>query len=121
MPPQDLPPGLYDHPLSSAIHQALASTPDSLHQLQPLDPAEAPQRLARYLRQLSETALAALPEAQRQQQQLALVNRIVAVLQEQAPKTITSGDRLHPQGSLEVRQNSVPELVFASPVVPEGP
>jgi hypothetical protein len=47
MPPQDLPPGLYDHPLSAAIHQALASTPDSLHQLQPLDPAEAPQRLAR--------------------------------------------------------------------------
>jgi HKD family nuclease len=46
MPPQDLPPGLYDHPLSTAIHQALASTPDSLHQLQPLDPAEAPQRLA---------------------------------------------------------------------------
>jgi len=24
MPPQDLPPGLYDHPLSEATHQALA-------------------------------------------------------------------------------------------------
>ena len=82
MPPQDLPPGLYDHPLSEAEHQALASQLASLHQLEPLDPAEAPQRLSRYLRQLSEIALAALPEAQRQQQQLALVNRIVAVLQE---------------------------------------
>ena len=100
MPPQDLPPGLYDHPLSEAVHQALASQLVSLHQLETLDPAEAPQRLARYLRQLSEIALAALPEAQRQQQQLALVNRIVAVLQEQAPKTITSGDRLHPSARL---------------------
>lgn len=82
MPPQELPPGLYDHPLSAAAHQVLASQPQALHQLEPLDPAEAPQRLARYLRQLSEIALAALPEAQRQQQQLALVNRIVAWLQE---------------------------------------
>jgi len=62
MPPQDLPPGLYDHPLSEAEHQVLASQLASLHQLEPLDPAEAPQRLARYLRQLSEIALAALPE-----------------------------------------------------------
>ena len=73
MPLQELPPGLYDHPLSAAIDQ----------------------RLARYLRQLSETALAALPEAQRQQQQLALVNRIVALLQQHSP-AIGEGDQLHP-------------------------
>lgn len=41
MPLQDLPPGLYDHPLSAAVHQALAGHPASLHHLQPLDPAEA--------------------------------------------------------------------------------
>lgn len=76
-PPQDLPPGLYDHPLSASIHQALTGEPDGLHQLQPLDPAETPQRLARHLRQLNGIALAALPEAQRQQQQLTLVNQIV--------------------------------------------
>jgi hypothetical protein len=63
MPPQDLPPGLYDHPLSEAEHQVLSSQLASLHQLEPLDPAEAPQRLARYLRQLSEIALASLPQA----------------------------------------------------------
>jgi len=89
MPPQDLPSGLYDHPLSAAAHESLASQPESLHQLQLLDPAEAPQRLDRYLRQLSETALAALPEAQRQQQQLALVNQIVTLLQQQAPNAIS--------------------------------
>jgi hypothetical protein len=94
MPPQDLSPGLFDHPLSTAVHQALAGSEDSLHQLQPLEPAEAPQRLARYLRQLSEIALASLPEAQRQQQQLALVNRIVALLQQQAPNAISEGDPL---------------------------
>ncbi len=104
MPPQDLPPGLYDHPLSEAEHQALGAQLASLHQLEPLDPAEAPQRLARYLRQLSEIALAALPEAQRQQQQLALVNRIVAVLQEQAPKN----DQL--------RRSAPPQRPFAAGV-----
>ena len=122
MPPQDLPPGLYDHPLSEAEHQALASQLASLHQLEPLDPAEAPQRLARYLRQLSEIALAALPEAQRQQQQLALVNRIVAVLQEQAPKTITAGDRLHPSARLLQELRAAPLLpgqeAITRPLIP---
>lgn len=50
------PPGLYDHPLSEASHQTLSQLPAELHQLSALDPAEAPQRLARYLRQLSEIA-----------------------------------------------------------------
>jgi superfamily II DNA or RNA helicase/HKD family nuclease len=109
-------PGLYDHPLSEAEHQSLASQLASLHQLEPLDPAEAPQRLARYLRQLSEIALAALPEAQRQQQQLALVNRIVAVLQEQAPKTITSGDRLHPSARLLQELRAAPLLPNQAPL-----
>ena len=122
MHPQDLPPGLYDHPLSEAEHQSLASQLASLHQLEPLDPAEAPQRLARYLRQLSEIALAALPEAQRQQQQLALVNRIVAVLQEQAPKTITSGDRLHPSARLLQELRAAPLLpgqeAITRPLIP---
>ena len=97
---QMLPPGLYDHPLNVAIDQALAEQSNSLHQLQPLDPAEAPQRLARYLRQLSESALASLPEAQRQQQQLALVNQIVTLLQQQAPNAISAGDLLHPSAHL---------------------
>ena len=122
MPPQDLPPGLYDHPLSEAEHQALASQLASLHQLEPLDPAEAPQRLARYLWQLSEIALAALPEAQRQQQQLALVNRIVAVLQEQAPKTIMSGDRLHLSARLLQELRAAPLLpgqeAITRPLIP---
>jgi hypothetical protein len=116
MPPQDLPPGLYDHPLSAAAHQVLAGQPQALPQLEPLDPAEAPQRLARYLRQLSEIALAALPEAQRQQQQLALVNRIVAVLQEQAPKTIGDGDRLHPSARLLQELRAAPLLPNQAPL-----
>ena len=41
MPPQDLPPGLYDHPLSAAAHQVLASQPEALHHLEPLDQALA--------------------------------------------------------------------------------
>lgn len=121
MPPQERPPGLYDHPLTAAIHQVLASTPETLHQLQPLDPAEAPQRLARYLRQLSEIALAALPEAQRQQQQLALVNRIVALLQQHSP-AIGEDDQLHPSARLLQELRASPllpnEAPLARPLIP---
>ena len=56
MPEQMFPPGLYDHPLNDAINQVLANQAVSLHQLQPLDPAEFPQHLAFYLRQLNESA-----------------------------------------------------------------
>jgi hypothetical protein len=89
--PQDLSLGLYDHPLSEAGHRQLSVQAAGRHTLAPLDPAEAPQRLSRYLRQLSQIALAALPEAQRQQRQLALVNQIVALLQQQKPTAISSG------------------------------
>jgi hypothetical protein len=111
-----LPPGLYDHPLSEATHQALASQAGSLHHLEPLDPAEAPQRLARYLRQLSETALASLPEAQRQQQQLALVNRIVALLHQQIPSAIHPGDQLHPSARLLQELRATPLLPGEAPI-----
>jgi hypothetical protein len=39
MPPLDLPPGLYDHPLSDSTHQALSELPAKLHHLTPRDPA----------------------------------------------------------------------------------
>ena len=42
---QNFTPGLYDHPLSAAIDQLLARQEESTYHLQPLDPAEAPQRL----------------------------------------------------------------------------
>ena len=115
MPPQALPPGLYDHPLSAAIQQALASTPDNLHELQSLDSAEAPQRLARYLRQLCEIALASLPEAQRQQQQLALVNQIVGFLQQHSA-AISAGDLLHPSARLLQELRDTPLLPNESPL-----
>ena len=116
MPQQMFPPGLYDHPLNAAIDQVLANQVASLHQLQPLDPAEAPQRLARYLRQLSETALASLPEAQRQQQQLALVNQIVTLLQQQAPNAISAGDQLHPSARLLQEMRTAPLLPNEAPL-----
>ncbi|WP_411876485.1 DUF3427 domain-containing protein [Vulcanococcus limneticus] len=110
MPSQVLNPGLYDHPLTKDGQLALASQPASLHHLQPLDPAEAPQRLAHHLRQLSEIALAALPETQRQQQQLALVNQIVALLHQQAPTAIAPGDQLHPSARLLQEVRATPLL-----------
>jgi superfamily II DNA or RNA helicase/HKD family nuclease len=110
------PPGLYYSPLNEATHQALSQLPAALHQLTPLDPAEAPQLLARYLRQLSEAALSSLPEAQRQQQQLALVNRIVALLHQQAPSAIGPGDQLHPSARLLQELRAAPLLPGQAPI-----
>ncbi len=53
-----------------------------------------------------------MPEADKQQRQLALVNGLVALLQEQAPLAIQAGDRLH--GSARLLQ----ELRWA-PLLPE--
>ena len=83
--------------------------------MEPLDPAEAPQRLARYLRQLSEIALAALPEAQKQQQQLDLVNQIVALLHGHAPRVIHAGDQLHPSARLLQELRTAPLLPNEAP------
>jgi hypothetical protein len=116
MPPQALPPGLYDQPVSESAHQVLAQLPADLHQLGSLDPAEAPQRLARYLRQLSEIALAALPEAERRQRQLALVNGLVALLQEQAPQAIQAGDRLHASAQVLQELRVAPLLPGQAPL-----
>jgi len=122
MPPQDLSPGLHHRLLSESDHQDLVGQPKGLHAIQPLDPAEAPQRLARYMRQLSETALAALPEAQRQQQQLALVNQIVALLHQQAPAAISAGDQLHPSARLLQKLRAAPLLpgqdLITRPLIP---
>jgi superfamily II DNA or RNA helicase len=116
MSDQALPAGLYDHPFSEAIHQALACGPAGLHHLDPLDPAEAPQRLARYLHELSEAALASLPEAQRQQQQLALVNQIVALLHQKVPAAVHPGDQLHPSARLLRELRDAPLLPGQGPI-----
>jgi len=112
MPRQVLPPGLYDHPLSEAGHQILLAQVTALQHLEPLDPAEAPTRLARYLRQLSEIALAALPKAQRQQQQFALVEQIVALLQQHS-SAIDAGDQLHPSTRLLQELRASPLMPLA--------
>ena len=116
MSSQVLPPGLYAHPLSEALYEALCRQPEALHDLQPLDPAEAPQRLACYLRQLSEIALAALPDAQRKQQQLVLVNQIIALLQHRVPNAISAGDQLHPSARLLQELREAPLLPNEAPL-----
>jgi superfamily II DNA or RNA helicase/HKD family nuclease len=113
---QIFPPGLYEHPISAAIDQLLAGHQESFYHHQPLDPAEAPQRLARYLRQLSEIALASLPEAHRQQQQLALVNQIVGLLQQHS-SVIGAGDLLHPSARLLQELRDTPLLPNEAPLV----
>ena len=56
MPEQIYPPERDDQMLNAGIGQDLADQTASLHQFQPFDPAEFPQHLAFYFRQLSEAA-----------------------------------------------------------------
>jgi len=58
-----------------------------------------------------------LPEAQRQQQQLALVNRIVALLHQQVPTAISAGDQLHPSARLLQELRAAPLLPNEAPLV----
>lgn len=57
-----------------------------------------------------------MPEAEKQQRQLALVNGLVALLQEQAPLAIQAGDRLHGSGQLLQELRGVPLLPWQAPL-----
>jgi superfamily II DNA or RNA helicase len=58
-----------------------------------------------------------LPEAQRQQQQLGLVNQIVALLQQQVPNAISAGDQLQPSARLLMELRATPLLPNEAPLV----
>lgn len=57
-----------------------------------------------------------MPEAEKQQRQLALVNGLEALLQEQAPQTIQAGDRLHGSAQLLHELRGAPLLPGQAPL-----
>lgn len=71
--------GLRDELLSERLEVELASLRDRAD-VEKLDPAEASGRLARYLAVVAERTLAGLPQAERQNHQVELVNRLIAEL-----------------------------------------
>jgi superfamily II DNA or RNA helicase len=109
MPSQHLPPGLYQQLLTEGLEQQLRDLQETLVATDGLDPQEAPRLLARHLAGLARIALEHLGGGATPEHQLALVNQLVALLQSQAPRAISSADQLHPSAQLlsEIRSTAL--------------
>ena len=109
MPSQHLPPGLYQQLLTEGLEQQLSDLQETLVATDGLDPQEAPRLLARHLAGLARIALEHLGGGATPEHQLALVNQLVALLQSQAPRAISSADQLHPSARLlaEIRSTAL--------------
>jgi superfamily II DNA or RNA helicase len=106
---QHLPPGLYQQLLTEGLEQQLSLLARDLYDKDGLDPQEAPHLLARHLAGLARIALEHLSGGATPEHQLALVNQLVALLQSQAPRAISSADQLHPSAQLlsEIRSTAL--------------
>ncbi|MDM7936773.1 MAG: DUF3427 domain-containing protein [Cyanobium sp. CZS 48M] len=109
MPDQAPPPGLYQQLLTKGLEQQLRQLHEDLVGTDGLDPQEAPRLLARHLAGLARIALEHLSGGATPEHQLALVNQLVGLLQNQAPRAISKGDLLHPSARLlsEIRSTAL--------------
>lgn len=109
MPHHSPPPGLYQQLLTEGLQQQLRDLQETLVATDGLDPQEAPRLLARHLAALARIALEHLSGGSTPEHQLALVNQLVALLQSQAPRAISTADLLHPSARLlsEIRSTAL--------------
>lgn len=109
MPDQAPPPGLYQQLLTEGLEQQLRQLQETLVETDGLDPQESPRLLARHLADLARIALEHLSSGSPPERQLALVNQLVGLLQNQAPRAISPGDLLHTSARLlsEIRSTAL--------------
>lgn len=81
-----LPPGLYDQPLTRGLDAQLRALSADLKHLEDLDAHEASQAFARLLHDRLVNAFGSLPAKDRTTHQIALANRILEVIRENAPR-----------------------------------
>lgn len=84
---RELPPGVYEHLVTSELNNHLAGIPDDLVERRSLDTAEAHDVLARHVEAMTRRALRAIPGdgPERLARQVKLVNRLLAELSNLAP------------------------------------
>jgi superfamily II DNA or RNA helicase/HKD family nuclease len=120
LPPR-LAPGLYDAPITRAIDGALSELGD-LHELEALDPADAPRALAQLLHTRVVHALAAFPSSAEDSlaRQVELANRILDLLADVPKSGAIDADRIAPPGRrlLAIRE---PAVGLGAPVSPLRP
>lgn len=98
--------GLYEQLITTGLEQQLQQYPPHWLDRDALDPEEAAQKLAHYLRGLVAIALPDLSRRGKITAQINLINQLIDVLQAAAPKAITAEDRLTLLGQVltEVRK-----------------
>ena len=89
------PPGVYDEPISRALADALAEIEPGLVALADIDPHHAPTAIGRVLHEHVVRALSGIKGDDRAARQLALANRVIDVLRDDA-SGITEHDHLVP-------------------------
>ncbi|MDQ3032725.1 MAG: hypothetical protein M3Y87_09935 [Myxococcota bacterium] len=121
-------PGVYDAPVTRSLEAALAALEaDGLHDLEPLDPTDAPRALARLMHLRMEHALRSFPTSDNDvalAQQLELTNRVLALLESVPHSGASSEDHVASPGRrlVAVREPSSTGLGRAvSPLRPEIP
>ena len=85
-------PGLYEQLVTVGLESAVRAANDALAEREHLNEEAAPQILARYLHDTLVRALRNLPEEDRLAKQVALANRLVALLGEAAPNAGVDAD-----------------------------
>lgn len=115
------PSGLYDAPLSRARVEALASLAPELRVIREMDPEHVPTALGRMLHGLIVNALKSLHSEESTEPQLLLANRIIELLERDAPDAGVDGsDGLDPPAR-SLRAILEPSTGPATPTEPERP
>ncbi|MBK6517294.1 MAG: DUF3427 domain-containing protein [Polyangiaceae bacterium] len=119
-----LSPGLYDQPITREVDALLNAVAPELAQTGELDEHHAPVALARLLHPRVVRALASLEGEDRRDRQLRLVNKVLELLREGAPKgVVLEGDQVAPPprqllAILEAVQEPARPRVPARPRIP---
>ena len=89
-----LKPGLYEQLITDTLRRELAGIPDERQSVAPVDKAEAAEVLSRYVAEVTRAALERMQESKLDvQTQIALVNRMVQLLAEDAEPSLAVDDR----------------------------
>lgn len=89
-----LKPGLYEQLITDSLRRELADIPDERQAVAPIDTAEAAEVLSRYVAEVTRAALERMQESKLDvQTQVALVNRMVQLLAEDAESSLAVDDR----------------------------
>ncbi len=120
---EDLSPGVYEHLVTNDWEHRLAAVAAHLVQRQGLNPAEAPDILARHVAELARRALRAVPTDDQLSRQVKLANEFISAIAQLAPAAIDQTDLVGSSRELlaAIVDRPMPPVVVAFPKRPQTP